>query len=219
MNVSSFRILTPLIFGGLLASLTISCSDNNFAGAAATKKQEAGKKPLKQGQTSDDEDSLDGEGVKKPDGIDNGTTDEIGSTASPSPSPVIETTDGCADGSKVEDPNATFAFNGAHEMTALVNEQGKYTNIPTTAWNAGAVHYDQASADTVCKIKGYIRAETMARGRYSSCHDNTLGWWDESQKNFIIHNACKENARLDRATCRGKLKPVCGSDLSWIFKK
>lgn len=220
--------LSQLISASLIAgiaTLSPACAESNFSGAADQKKAAARDADAKgKGGVSDGDDSTDTlDASGKPNGVltDDGS-DVVGGSddgKTTAPPPVIETIDGCGGGSKVADPEATYAFANASEMTALANAQGKYTAIPTTAWNAGAVHYDQGSADTICKLKGYLAGISLVKGRYSSCHDNTLGWWDEAQKNFIIHNACDDNSRLDRLTCKGKMKDICTTDLSWVFKK
>jgi|GEM_PF-3431907 len=221
--MTSSRIISIGLFA-VLTGVLAACAESNFSGAAEQKKAASRDSDAKGKGGVEDDDTTDTLGTSgKPNGVVNDDGDVIGGGeeggTTTAPPPVIETIDGCGGGSKVEDPEATYAFANASEMTALANAQGKYTAIPTTAWNAGAVHYDQASADVICKLKGYLAGISLVKGKYSSCHDNTLGWWDESQKNFIIHGACDDNSRLDRLTCKGKMKDICTTDLSWVFKK
>ena len=211
-----------LISVGLIAvalGLSNGCADSSFTGSAPQKKADTAKK-AKGGVGGGDDVSLDANGGKLGGVVAGDDTDLGNGTGTSTPAEVvIETIEGCGGGSKVADPEATFTFANADEMRTLVNSQGKYTMIPIEKWNAGAVHYDQASADAVCKIKGYLASVSMTRGRYSSCGDNNLGNWDELQKNFIIYGACKDNSRLDGNVCKGKMKDICTTDLSWMYKK
>lgn len=127
----------------------------------------------------------------------------------------------CKTGAAIEDPNATFGFASGSEIVAFVNGFGTYTTIPTEKWNAGSAFANQATADAICKLKGYVRGNITATRRYSSCSDNNHGVWIESLKNFQIQNACVDNSNknLNGLTCTGKLKDPCAKDPSWVFDK
>ena len=118
----------------------------------------------------------------------------------------------------VEDSNAKFTF-AAGEATTFVNSLENYTKIPVVKWYAGSVHHDKVTADAVCRLKGYVASESMTGKGYHSCHNNNHGYWNESQKNFEIKNACANNVSIITLVCKGKLKDLCEKDKSWVFKK
>jgi hypothetical protein len=179
-----------------LQSIFWSCSDANFAGgngsAAAVQKP----RPKKDGSTTTGNNP----------GTNVLTSDDGGNIGD------------CAKGTMIEDPTATYNFANDEERT-FTNSLGKYTNIPTQWINAGNIHADQASANTVCKLKGYNAAISFSSHAWYSCGDNTHAYWNDSIKNFVLKNGCDDNKGLKFTACKGKLYDKCDKDKTWIFKK
>lgn len=142
----------------------------------------------------------------------------------PNPAPVVNTDDGtiniadCAKGTLVEDPNQEFTF-GAHEERTLLNSLGKYVYIPPQFHGQGAVLAEQATADVVCKLKGYKAAISFGTGKWHSCGNNVNAKWNDVNKNFDLLNGCSPNKKLQNTVCKGRLHDKCDKDKTWIFLK
>ncbi len=182
--------LAILVMTGLLAS----CSESEFSGGSQYN--------LGQGRMKTDKDLKDNEEVT-PTGLvvdDSGTIGE------------------CAKGTLIVDPDQKYSFSRGEERTFL-NSLNRYVQIPTLWEGAGMVHADQASADTVCKLKGYNKAISFQTETWYSPHDNYNAHWIDSSKKFVLKGATESNRKLTQTVCQGRLHDKCDKNKNWIFQK
>lgn len=124
----------------------------------------------------------------------------------------------CAKGTLIVDPNEKYSFSRGEERTFL-NSLNRYVQIPTLWEGAGMVHADQASADTVCKLKGYNKAISFQSEPWYSPHDNVNAHWSDSSKSFVLKSAMESNRKLMSTVCQGRLHDKCDKNKNWIFQK
>lgn len=145
------------------------------------------------------------------------------STPDVTPPPGLSTDDGgkiadCAKGTMIEDPNQTYSFARGEERSFL-NTLNQYVQIPVTYEGQGAVHADQATADVVCKLKGFNKAISFSNSKWYSPRDNVNSTWVDSDKKFVLKSATVSNLKLENTVCKGRLYDQCDKDKSWIFQK
>jgi hypothetical protein len=87
------------------------------------------------------------------------------------------------------------------------NENG-FTTIPTTSHNNGAVLNNAATANQVCNLAGFNKVKQVnCNSQYGngcgfdSCHDNTMGYYDNNLDDFVIQNACLNNQWISTLVC------------------
>lgn len=199
------------------AFLLLGCSSGEFAGDAGA----AGGRIIKQKCDPQKDPTCNPNVTQTPDPTKNNSNNPNNDPTQP---PAVTTDDGsiniadCAKGTLVEDPNQEFSF-GANEERTLLNSLGKYVQIPQQFHGQGAVLAEQATADVVCKLKGYKAAISFGTGKWHSCRDNVNAKWNDVNKNFDLLNGCSPNKKLQNTVCKGRLHDKCDKDKTWIFLK
>ncbi len=109
--------------------------------------------------------------------------------------------------------NQTRTFGGPeYVVREAVNAVPGHTMIPNGANNAGALHYDNATATASC---GFLMgagavATAYTIGHYDSCGDNTMATWNGTD--YTIQGACGRNDFIYSLTCRSAPAPTtCSS--------
>jgi uncharacterized repeat protein (TIGR01451 family) len=102
----------------------------------------------------------------------------------------------------------------------FVNSKGY--SIASAYNGAGAMNFDNSTAQKICQLAGYDSVASMdcvsiydgGRCGWYSCHDNVLANWNASTNNFDIINACTAgNKWISSLVCKN-IAPVCTSQAS-----
>ncbi|MCB0335050.1 MAG: hypothetical protein KDD62_02050, partial [Bdellovibrionales bacterium] len=98
--------------------------------------------------------------------------------------------------------NDSRVFNMWYEVVAFVNSFPQYNDIPTDPLILGNARADRVTAKKICELAGFSNVVSYTTSHFSSCHDNTEGYWDDAVQNFVISQACQAgNRNISRLVC------------------
>jgi hypothetical protein len=71
------------------------------------------------------------------------------------------------------------------------------SSIPKYQDADDGLRVDNGTADRVCELTGNSnRVSALVGNSYSSCNDNTVGWWDVASSDFVVENACPHQGNV-----------------------
>jgi hypothetical protein len=97
------------------------------------------------------------------------------------------------------DENAEFTFNDGGEITKFFAQVSGAPNMPGTGTSG-----DMDTAKYICNKKGYRDAAAIDDGRFKSCSDNYILFYNLGTGKTQLVNACERNKTMKLLVCMGK---------------
>ncbi|TSC98119.1 MAG: hypothetical protein Greene101449_975, partial [Candidatus Peregrinibacteria bacterium Greene1014_49] len=107
-----------------------------------------------------------------------------------------------------------FTFTTEWEIRKFINTFPQYTHIPDDgSGQEGAARFDDVTAAKVCELKGFPTVASKSAGSYTSCGDNTIGYFDAALNNFVVIPACNSNVFIEQLTCQRTISTQCSDGM------